>query len=113
MNFERGQDPKESMKIGKKANPIRIWCVSELHHNEDGGTVTESFFIPDAQKLLHKITTGSKADVLFNIQDRNIILTDYKGNTKDIKHMWGEWVSLPEFTYQIPEFLKPKGASRS
>ncbi len=32
MRFERGLDPKEAMGIGRKANPIQIFRIEELHH---------------------------------------------------------------------------------
>ena len=111
VNFERGQKPMVSLGIGKEANPIRIFEVKEYHHSQ-GKIVVEEYPLFNAQNLLRSICEGSESEVLFNMQDRNIMLVDHRGNSRDIKHMWGEWICLPGFTFRIPEFLKPEGARK-
>ena len=111
MKFERGKKPLVSIGVGKEANPIRISSVEEYHH-EDGKITIESIGLYRAQNLLRSICEGPKSEVLFNLQDRNIMLRDQRGNSRDIKHMWGEWICVPGFTFKIPEFLKPERARK-
>ncbi len=111
MNFQRGQDPMKAMGLGREANPIQIFRIEELHHKA-GSINIESYTLSQAREFLWYISTGSESEVLFNIQDRNFLLVEKNGNSRDIKHIWGDWVCLPGMTIQIPEFLKPKGASR-
>ena len=97
------------MKLGRKNNPIIIRYIKEIRIEESGRVVEENYPLGQAIELFRNIAMGSSEEVIFNLQDRNIILTDTRGNSKDLKHMWGEYICLPGITVKIPECLKPQG----
>ena len=100
MNFERGQDPKRSMGIGKAAN---IWWVESVYERSFNWSrqvnVTGD---PKVLKILEEMLDGTyrkrKYEYLFTIRNART------GRRMDVnrKKLWGKWISYEGELFKLP-----------
>ena len=125
MQFERGKDPKEALKIGLKANPIHCEGVAEIKVEKDiefsNRTVRVSKFyeIVRGASHHHRVLMGIEAMelnpeefalVMFGNEDTHHQPFDVRTESYiDLVDILGKFVKYKDYTYYIPtldEFRK-------
>jgi len=97
LNFERGQDPKTSMGIGKAANPIKIHSMEE--EEWEGGRVSS---LEDVEKA-NDNTWSSPIDDPFEV---HFILDNWEEEIDPFYQFWARYGEDMEAEYLHPQELE-------
>jgi len=97
LDFERGQDPKTSMGIGKAANPIKIHSMEE--EEWEGGRVSS---LEDVEKA-NDNTWSSPIDDPFEV---HFILDNWEEEIDPFYQFWARYGEDMEAEYLHPQELE-------